>query len=320
MASIARRHHYLPQSYLSGFTDTGKKDGRFFVLDVDSGFCFRTSPKNVAVELDFNRVDIEGKPPDVFEKSFSDLEESAAQMIRKVNCSKTFPNDEDFSWIINLLCLIAIRNPQMRKFLNRSFKHTVRIIDDLLISDEKLWTYHVKKAQEAGYIGEINISFEEYKKFHEANEYQIDFAPEYNLRIELDNFGTILQILGQRTWSLLVAPTSGPDFICSDHPVTLNWKDLSRIGPIGYGLKNTEVFFPLGPQIGLYGVFEEFLPPIVYVNPAQVAFMNTRVTNSAERQVFSTKSTFYLWDEDKIVEIDCKPSRLLKNPLLKSQQ
>lgn len=305
MVTIARRHHYLPQAYLAGFTDTGKQDGCFYVLEADTGACFRTSPKNVAVELDFNRVDIEGKPPDVIENILSNFEHSAAQAIREVNNTINFPNDDNFNWIINLLCLIAVRNPQMRKSFNRSLERVVRVFDDLLTSDEKIWAYHLTKAQEAGYIGEISISFEEYKRSNEECEYQIEFAPESNLWLEFRTFGKILQILAQRTWSLLVAPTSGPDIICSDHPVALTWKDLGKRGPIGYELKNTEVFFPLGPRTGLYGVYEDPLPHVVHINPAQVAFMNTRVSNSAERHVFSTKDSFFLWDEDKIIEIDC---------------
>lgn len=305
MVSIARRHHYLPQAYLAGFTDTGTKDGRFYVLDADSGACFRTSPKNVAVELDFNRVDIEGKPPDVIEKSLSGFEDIATQAIRKVNCAGTFPNDEDFSWIINLLCLIAVRNPQRRKLLNRSRELGIRVIDDLLMSDEKIWAHHLKKAQEAGYIGEINISFEEYKRSIEEGEYKIEFTPESNLRIELRTFDKILQILAQRIWSLLVAPINGPEFICSDHPIALTWKKSGKGGPIGYGLKNTEVFFPFGPRTGFYGVYEDTLHPVVNMKPTQVALMNTRVADSAERHVFSAKEFFFLLVEGKVIEVNC---------------
>ncbi|MCK4348666.1 MAG: DUF4238 domain-containing protein, partial [Thermoplasmatales archaeon] len=64
MKSTARRHHYLPQAYLAAFTRTGSKDDQFFVLDVHSGRPFSTSPINVAVERDFNRVDIEGRSID----------------------------------------------------------------------------------------------------------------------------------------------------------------------------------------------------------------------------------------------------------------
>jgi Protein of unknown function (DUF4238) len=307
MTSTARRHHYLPQAYLAAFTDTGKKDGRFYVLDPCSGACFRTSPKNVAVELDFNRVDIEGKPPDVIEQDLSTFEDSATQAIRSVNRTITFPTDEDCNWIITLLCLIAVRNPKLRKSFNRSRELAIHIIGDLLVSDEKTWAHHLKKAQEAGYYGETTISFEDEKKFIEERRYKVEFAPESNLRVELRTFDSILKILKQRTWSLLVVPSSGPDFICSDHPIALTWKEPGKGGPIGYGLKNTGVFFPLGPKTGFYGVYEDPLPHVVHMNPTQVSKMNTHVSNSAERHVFSATGAFFIWDEGRIKEVDCRP-------------
>lgn len=305
MTSIARRHHYLPQAYLAAFTDTGTKDGLLYVLD-SSGARFRSSTKNVAVELDFNRVDINGKPPDIVENELSALEDSATQAILNLNRTNTFPSDDDFSWIINLLCLIAVHNPKLRKSFNRSRELTIHIIGDLLVSNEKTWTHHLKKAQDAGYIGETSISFEEMKKFFKERKYKIKFKPESNLRVELRAFDKILHILAQRTWSLLLAPSAGPDFICSDHPVALTFKGAGQV-PIGYGLKNTAVFFPLGSKTGLYGVYEDLLPPVAQINQAQVALMNTRVSNNAERHVFSAKDTFYIWNEGKIVEIDCAP-------------
>lgn len=305
MTSTARRHHYLPQAYLAAFTDTGTKDGRFYILD-SSGACFRTSPNAVAAERDFNRVDVEGKPIDIIEQELSTFEDSATQAIRNVNCMQTFPNDEDINWIINLLCLIAVRNPQLRKSFNRSRELAIRVIEDLLVSDEKIWAHHLKKAQEAGYVGETSISFEEFKRSIQEGEYQIEFAPVSNLRVEFNTFDKILQLLGQRIWSLFIAPTPGPDFICSDHPVTLTWKSSANQGPIGYGLKNTEIFFPLGPKTGFYGVYEEPLPTIVHMKPAQVAMMNTGVAQSAERHVFSARETFFLWEKGEVVEVDCR--------------
>ena len=184
MTSIARRHHYLPQAYLAAFTDTGKKNGQLNVIDTCSGTCFRTSPKKVAAERDFNRVDIEGKPPDIVEKAFSPFEERAGQAIRNVNSTNTFPDDEDFNFIINLLCLIAVRNPRLRKSFNLACELGHHIIGDILVSDKKIWDHHLKKAQEEGYVPENNVPFEEMKRFIEERKYKIEFAPEGNIRVQ----------------------------------------------------------------------------------------------------------------------------------------
>lgn len=118
--SVARKHHYVPRAYLGGFTATGTKDGKFFVLDVESGRAFRTSPANVAAERDFNRVDIEGRSPDAIETALAPFEGQAVEAIRRVIETQTYPNDQDWNLILNLLALLAVRNPRMRTSFNRA--------------------------------------------------------------------------------------------------------------------------------------------------------------------------------------------------------
>lgn len=304
MKSTARRHHYLPQAYLAAFTRTGSKDDQFFVLDVHSGRPFSTSPINVAVERDFNRVDIEGRSIDAIEQALSPFEEQAVMAIRNVIESEKFPNEEDCNWILNLLGLIAVHNPQLRKSFNRSREQLIHCIGDLLVSDKKIWEHHVKKARE--FVENINddVSFDNMKQFIEERKYRLEFSPEGNLRVEFHAFDKLLPILGQRTWSVLVAPNDGPEFICSDHPVTLVWKS-GKVGPVGYGLKETEVFFPLGRNIGFYGVFETPLKPAVKLKPDHVAMMNRRVILNAERHVFSALESFFMWHDGQIREVQC---------------
>lgn len=304
MKSTARRHHYLPQAYLAAFTRTGSKDDQFFVLNVHSGRPFSTSPINVAVERDFNRVDIEGRSIDAIEQALSPFEEQAVMAIRNVIESEKFPNEEDCNWILNLLGLIAVHNPQLRKSFNRSREQLIHCIGDLLVSDKKIWEHHVKKARE--FVENINndVSFDNMKQFIEERKYRLEFSPEGNLRVEFHTFDKLLPILGQRTWSVLVAPNDGPEFICSDHPVTLVWKS-GKVGPVGYGLKETEVFFPLGRNIGFYGVFETPLKPAVKLKPDHVAMMNRRVILNAERHVFSALESFFMWHDGQIREVQC---------------
>jgi hypothetical protein len=126
--STARRHHYLPQSYLALFTDKETKKGQFFVLEVESGRKFRTSPINDAVELDFNRVNINGYPPDVIENALAPIEKKAVQAISNIVAKEEFPNDEDYNYILNLICLIAVRNPFLRKSFNRAREQEIDLI------------------------------------------------------------------------------------------------------------------------------------------------------------------------------------------------
>ncbi len=305
MTSTARNHHVLPQAYLGFFTDTGSKNGKFYVVETSSGKCFRTSPKNVAVQRDFNRLDVEGQSLDVLEQSLSSFEARAVEACLNIISSKSFPNDEDYNSLINLIGLIAVRNPQKRESFNRSREMLYSQMGDILVSDKNIFEFHLRRVQESGYVPKTNVSYEEMKEFFEERRYKIQFPPGENSEIEFSVLDHLIPILGQRFWSLLLAPDSGPDFICSDHPVALTFKDAQREGPIGYGLKNTEIFFPISPKMGFYGVYEEPLRAIVNLKPSQIAKMNRKVVESAERQVFSLQDTFLIWWEGDTREVKC---------------
>lgn len=174
----------------------------------------------------------------------------------------------------------------------------------MLISDKRLWENHVKKARESGEVLP-DVPFDDVKSFVERGEFDIEFHPEGNLRVEFDAMDEVLPLLGQREWSILLAPPDGPEFVCSDHPVAIVWKG-ARDGPIGYGLRNTEVFFPLGRRVGFYGVFERALKSVVSCRPMNVAIMNSHVVNGAERHVYSAREHFSVWDGEKVKEMRCE--------------
>ena len=78
--NIARKHHFVPQSYLAGFTD----DGKLTVFDLESRKTFRTTPRKVATKRDFNRIDVHGLPPDAVEQALGDFEGRAISTIRRL--------------------------------------------------------------------------------------------------------------------------------------------------------------------------------------------------------------------------------------------
>jgi len=70
-----------------------------------------------------------------------------------------------------------------------------------------------------------------------------------------------LQHLGTRHWTLVTAALDAPDFVTCDHPVAPIFKDPNRRGPIGYGLSETEVSFPLNNKAGAFGRIRESASP-----------------------------------------------------------
>ena len=300
----ARRHHYLPRAYLAGFTDSGTIDGRCCVLDVHSGKRFESSPTNLAVERDFNRIEIEGEEPDALEQAFSELEGHATAAIRRASDTGSFPQREDYDNIINLIVLIALRNPQTRESWNRARAQLARLTAELLVSRKTIFDHNVGQAREAGYLSAeaSQVPYEEVRGFIKGGQYDIICPRAGNQLVELQAFDTLLKVFARRLWSLCLAPSEGPEFVCSDHPVTLVSKEPGLRAPIGFGLHHTEVCVPLNRKIGLYGVFEEELPSVVQLTEYGVAEFNNRVASNASRHVFSATETFVLILDGKVTE------------------
>ena len=117
MKTAARNHHVGPQGYLAAFTDTGARGGKLCAFDFKTRRFFQTSPRNVAGHRDFNRISIDGLEMDGLEKAFGELEGRAVAIIRAICTDGCVPPDEEFSYVLNLISLLVIRNPKRRASL-----------------------------------------------------------------------------------------------------------------------------------------------------------------------------------------------------------
>lgn len=292
MRKFARNHHFVPQGYLAGFTKEGTRDGRLFVSDLISRSVFQTKPRNVGAKRDFNRIDVDGQDPDALERVLGEFEGKAISVIRGIQTSSELPADEEFSYVLNLMALLVGRNPRSRKNMNNARHHTVRVIGDLLASDKRLFEHHLAKAKEDGFVPQdAEVSFEAMKQFIHDDQYTVTVSTSESLSLELAGLDNTLQLLGSRYWSLVTAAVDAPDFVTCDHPVTPVFKDPNRRAPIGYGLPETEVSFPLNTRQALLGVLEDPLAVRIEARASQVAAINSRTAYHAARQVYSKTSS-----------------------------
>jgi|RhiMetdeSRZDD1v2_1073273.scaffolds.fasta_scaffold102602_5 hypothetical protein len=288
MKKLARLHHFVPRGYLAGFTDRGTRDGRLFVYDCVTGKVFPTQPGKVGAERDFNRIELDGHDPDALEGALGEFEDRAISVIRGIQASRELPADEEFSYVINLMALLVVRNPRFRANMNKAMDHTVRVMGNLLVSDKRLYEHRLAKAKAAGFVSQdAEVSFETMRQFIHDDQYTVTVSTSESLLRELGLMDKALQHLGTRHWTLVTAALDAPDFVTCDHPVAPIFKDPNRRGPIGYGLSETEVSFPLNTRQALLGVFENPLPPIIEVDAKQVAGINSRTVHHAYRQVYS---------------------------------
>src|ERR1700730_7576558 len=113
MATEARKHHYVPQMYLSGFANA---KGQLWASDASIRKAFPVGPANIAAERDWNKIEIDGVPRDALEKELGKFEGVIAPTIKRVRETASFGKDgQDREGIINLVTLLAVRNPRTRE-------------------------------------------------------------------------------------------------------------------------------------------------------------------------------------------------------------
>lgn len=302
MTSLARRHHFLPQGYLAGFTDTGRKNGWLHAVDLATNRSFRTKPLNVAVEKDFKRIDLDGCSPDAIESALGPLENQAIQAIRRVVESQNFPDERDHNWILNLISLLAAQNPTARRKLNIARKIEAKRKLEHLVSSPAIWSHYKDSARRAGEELPYEVEYSRALEFVKDHGYSIEFSSEGTLRAEFANQDSILMSLGRRTWSVLLTPPTGPFFITSDHPFSVVLKPGAQ-GTPHIDNPDTEFLFPLSRTTAFIGVYDSELKPVVHLASKAIAIMNSRTVHHADRRLFLPDRRFIFFGRGKVREV-----------------
>ncbi|RLA95610.1 MAG: hypothetical protein DRG83_18415, partial [Deltaproteobacteria bacterium] len=94
-------------------------------------------------------------------------------------------------------------------------------------------------------------------------------------------------------------------FITTDNPVNLSWKEPDKIPPFyrtspGYGLKGTQVYFPVSKKVALVGEFDG-PEGIVDGSRELVALLNSRMLLFTYKQIYSPTLNFYFMGKDGII-------------------
>ena len=290
----ARIHHYVPQLYLKGFCRDSQRP-KLFVIDAVAKRAFNTSPRNVAAERDFNRVEVEGTSPDALEASFSGFEGEAAAALERISERRSFRDPADRLPIVNLLGLMALRNPRRRETFNDFQARVAKMIMQLALATPERWAAQVAGAKASGFMKpDADADYERMKAFFEGGKYKIETVREWHIALELSTFDKLLPFLFQRKWTLLKADPDSGGFITSDHPVCLMWSEPHQPGGFhgpGFGLANTEVLFPLTSELALLGSFEG-ADAEMDANIFVVAECNATIIGYAERQFYAAHESF----------------------------
>lgn len=296
----ARHHHYLSQCYLKGFTNGGSKKSKLEVIDVRKKKNFTTIPRNIGGIRDFNRIDADGLDPNVLEKSLAAFEGEVATALKKFDTGCDF-DGEVKELILNLIAMFASRSPERREHMRSFQAQVIERMMKLSIATKERWESQITQLKESD--RELNdVSYEDIKTFVEGKQYTIDVAREHHIRMESVAIEAILPCLAGRNWMVIKSTEETGPFITSDHPVNLSWKEPDSIPPFyrnspGFGLKDTQVCFPVSQSIALIGEFDG-AEGIYEGTKDLVAALNTKMLYFVHKQLYAPKLNFYCHNND----------------------
>jgi len=290
----ARHHHFLSQCYLKGFTKGKSKKSKLAVIDAKGKKSFETTPRNVGGVRDFNRVEIEGVDPNHLESELSKFEGEAATALKKLRETLDF-SGETKDILLNLIALIAVRSPERREHMRKFQAQIAERIMGMTLDSKDRWESQVSKLENDSNQAN-NVSYEDAKEFFDSKEYTIDVAREHHIRMEMIQIDAILPCLFNRKWLLVVANDETGPSITTDRPMNLSWKEPDKIPPFyranpGFGLMDTEVYFPISQELALIGEFDGE-DKTIEANEGLVAVLNSKMLFNLNCQIYAPKFDF----------------------------
>jgi hypothetical protein len=315
----SRNHHYIPQGYLRGFGWRRGKHYMVVVHDLQAKKTYETNTRNICAQRDFMRFEVEDRKPDWLEEEFGKLESSAVTAIREVAKSGIFDGGNK-NYILNLMALLAVRSPEQRENMREFQARVAERVMDLVLEDKGRWTSQIRDMEKK--TGKTSmVTYEDAKDFHRRGEYTIEVARERHIQTEIDLYNTVLQLLGQRKWTLYLVPGEYGEFITTSRPVVIAYIQPEKVPAYlrhspGFGLMNTEIYFPLTKHAILIGRWDGDEETINAANQQFVGVMNNRmIQHSYGLALSSTREVLYhdpllrlQWDDKVIDRFTTPPS------------
>ena len=272
---VSRNHHYVSAGYLAQFTDKGTRKGLLCVLDFSVRNFFRSKPKYVACNTDYNAIEVPGLPLDAYESAQGRFEGQAIREVRKICETGQLPDMRTFAYVYNLITLFAVKNPAIRN-ATASMQDTIyRQLMKIWTSSPAIYEQRLEDAKEAGFIQPgRHVSFETMKDFVQRDAYTIKIHSHSHVVTELSAFDGLLPAVAERYWSVMSVKRGAPDLITCDRPAPTR-------------LDAATIVFTISPRRALLGATELYAPAEFEIGAHHVAQINTDLLEQANSQIYS---------------------------------
>jgi hypothetical protein len=288
-----RAHHYVPQCWLAGFTETGEKDGQLWVTDLYRKKQWPSSPANTGHRRDFYRTSAPELDPVQFEKLLSRVEDSVAPLLKVLH--ETTPTRDELELLLLFIAMQWVRVPAFRPFMLKLADSITRTKFEKALASPEAWTAMLK---DIGTPLDERADYEKMLKFHRSSPYTLTAPTEWYLLRAGTAVQDILPILKGRRWKPFFSPSGS--FVGTDNPVVLEGPKDAMVG-----FKNAEiVLYPVNRHLLVYATLDPRgrLPE----NHKHIARVNTLMMLNADEQIYSHRPDFCWIDQNGTYQTDWK--------------
>ncbi len=291
MGDQPRKHHFVPEFYLAGFTIADTRDAVLYVLDKDQLRQWPSTPRQTAHKRDFHAIDPRnGSDPMVVEKALSQLEGKWASTLRSVVQNQKLPADDSFGDLMVFVAFMAVRVLRIRDILSGFIDRVSKSMFQLRLATDEGRAGLRRTLEDLG-RKLSDQEFDELVQFARSGEYEVNFEQTWHVQEMVRMAIVLAPLLSLRKWCIWVVEDGAPDLICSDSPVAPTWA-VPMPGPFppAFGTLNTVVSVPLNRRIALVSMIEEQLPEL-RLDQTGVAVVNS-MTAMYANQLYSSTPDF----------------------------
>jgi hypothetical protein len=229
--SEPKKHHYLPQFYLRGFSANGRS---IYQIEKRGNKAYLCSVRDAAAIRDYHDLD----SPDF--KDRQAIEKGIAQAESQLSCTLAtviksgIVNSEVHANLIRFVSLMRCRVPAFKMFIEESLRHDVRSLTRIM-ERKNMLPAPPKGLEEVLRADNLLISISNWKCLEFM--FRVAAAPK------------ILEMLAAMTPSILKAP-DGSFFLTCDQPVAIYHPLATPTDVYGVGIADqlTEISLPLSTQ------------------------------------------------------------------------
>lgn len=294
MKGQPRAHHYLPQCWFAGFTESGHKNDRLWVTDLKRNGQWPSSPPNAGHARDFYRIDEPNVDPVTAERFYGSIEDRIAPLLKALNYEKRGPTKSEMESICVFMALqwsrVLAYRPMMLSIADKAHQDNMT----KALSSKTSWRKTLKKLRFP--LDDPATDYEKMREFVENKQYSLTAENEFYVTQALKSACQVGPYLMERYWETYINHKGS--FIACDSPVVLDGEEKQMVGFKNAGI----VAFPISRHVLMHGTLIRMRR--LRLTEMLIGRFNTLMMLHAHEQVFSWKPDFCFLDHTEGYQTD----------------